>query len=247
MKKVFRRNAAGPNHLGFTLIEVMVATVLMGLMGALLMAAINSSVKAKDTVEEISGRYHLVRQAMSRMAREISMAYLSKHIALGDPAFTTQFKGRQDSVYFSAFGNVVHQKDAKQSDQQVIGFYLATDREGQQSLMRRAQPNLNLDVEKGGLAQVLCPKVSKLEFSYYDNRYKKWDESWVSDPTLFAAQGQVEDQQKGEERSETGPLPKPWRLPSFVKITMTVEMQEGVPMTWVTETEIPIQEPLDLN
>lgn len=233
--------------LGFTLVEVLVATFLMGLMGALLMTAMNSSIKAKDTVEEVSGRYHLVRQAMSRMAREISMAYLSKHMNFGDPAYMTQFKGRKDSLYFSAFGNVVHQKDAKESDQQVIGFYLATDKNGQQSLMRRAQPNLNLNVEKGGLAQVLCPKVSKLEFMYFDNRYKKWDESWVADPTLFAAQGHIEEQQKTEGERETGPVPKPWRLPSFVKIIMTVEMQEGYLMTWVTETEIPIQEPLDLN
>src|SRR5688572_5772506 len=123
MKKFLRRKSA---H-GFSLIEVMVATVLMGMMGALLMVSINSSVNAKEAVEEISGRYHLVRQAMSRMAREISMAYLSKNINITEPAFVTQFKGNKDSLYFSAFGNVVRQKDSKQSDQQVIGFYLGTD------------------------------------------------------------------------------------------------------------------------
>lgn len=236
---------------GFTLLEVMVATVLMGMMGTLLMVALNSSIQARDVVEENSGRYQYVRQALSRMAREISMAYLSKHISLSDPSFMTQFKGKRDRLYFSAFGNVVHQRDAKQSDQQVIGFYLATDKKGRNSLMRRQQPNLNLDVEKGGVAQVLCPNVTKLEFTYYDNRYKKWEESWVADPTFFAGQEQQNELQgKPEEQvQKTGDelTPKPWRLPAFVKISMTVEMQEGVPMTWITETEIPLQEPLDLN
>jgi general secretion pathway protein J len=235
---------------GFTLIEVMVAMVLMGMMGMLLMAAINSSLQAKDSVEDISSRYQLVRQALSRMSREISMAYLSKHMALGDPSYVTQFKGAQNRLYFSAFGNVVHQRDAKQSDQQVIGYYLATDKLGRQSLMRRFQANLNLDVEKGGTAQVLCPNVTKLEFSYYDSRYKKWEESWVADPTNLVLQGQVEEQGKGEKQEQAqnqAQTPKQWRLPSYVKITMTVDMQEGVPMTWVTETEIPLQEPLDLN
>src|SRR5580698_5175047 len=99
---------------GFSLIEVMVAVVLMGMMGALLMGTINSSLRAKESVEEISSRYHLASQALSRMTREISMAYLSKHINLAEPAFVTQFKGKPDSLAFSAFGNVIRQKDAKQ-------------------------------------------------------------------------------------------------------------------------------------
>jgi general secretion pathway protein J len=236
------------NLRGFSLIEVMVAVVLMGMMGSLLMTSINSSLKAKDTVEEISGRYQVVRQAMSRMAREISMAYLSKHINVTEPAYVTQFKGKSESLYFSAFGNVVRQKDAKQSDQQVLGYYLAQDKSGQQSLMRRNHPNLNLDVLKEGRAQVLCPKVSKLVFSYYDDRFDRWEESWSADPLQMAAQGRLEGQDKAEEKgSGSGSLPKPWRLPRFVKISMTVEMAEGVEMTWISEAEIPIQEPLDLN
>ena len=103
---------------------------------------------------------------MSRMSREISMAYLSKHVFLADPIVVTQFKGYKDRLYFSAFGHSVHQKDAIESDEQVLGFYLATDKNGHKSLMRRMHPNLNLDVEKGGRAQVLCPNVIKLAFSY---------------------------------------------------------------------------------
>lgn len=247
MLRAFKITHKGTSFRGFTLIEVMVATVLLGMMGGGLMMSINSSIKAKDMVEEISGRYQVVRQAMSRMAREISMAYLSKHINVSEPAFVTQFKGKKDSLFFSAFGYVVRQKDAKQSDQQVIGFFLATDKDGHQSLMRRVHPNLNLDVEKGGRSQVLCPKVSKLEFSYFDSRFEKWDETWIADPTLMAAQGPPAAQQKGEEKEAGENLPKPWRLPGFVKISMTVQMDEGSEMTWVTETEIPIQDPLDLN
>ncbi len=236
-----------PNQAGFSLIEVMVATVLMALMGALLMTSINSSVKAKDSVEHISSRYHEARQAMSRMSREISMAYLSKHMNASEPTFTTQFKGEKDSLYFSAFGHVVRQKDAKESDQQVLGFYLATDKNNQQSLMRRMQANLNLDVTKGGRAQVLCPNVTKLEFSYFDSRYEKWQDSWISDPasgdTIAMPNSKPED---GKKELATN-APQPWRLPGFVKISMTVQMDEAETMTWVSETEIPVQDPLDLN
>lgn len=229
---------------GFTLIEVMVATFLMALMGLLLMTSLNTSVRAKDNVEEISQRFQDGRQAMARMSREISMAYLSKHFYEQDPAYVTQFKGHKNRLFFSAFGYSVHQKDAKESDQQVIGFYLATDKLGRQSLMRRMHANLDLDVEKNGRAQVLCPHVTKLEFKYFDNKLEKWDESWIADPTYQGAAILGAHQQKNKENPEASP--KPWRLPSFVKIIMTVDMGEGEEITWISETEIVVQEPLDL-
>jgi len=238
-----------PNY-GFTLMEVMVATVLMALMGILLMTSLNTSVNAKENVEHISQRFQDVRQAMARMSREISMAYLSKHVYLADPVVVTQFKGYKDRLFFSAFGHSVHQKDAKESDQQVIGFYLATDKHGQQSLMRRVLANLNLDVESGGRAQVLCPNVSKLVFSYFDNKLNKWDEQWIADPTNNKASAPAPtpktDEAKDPEAKAPADSAKSWRLPSFVKISMTVDMGDGNEMTWVSETEIVVQDPLDL-
>lgn len=249
MREIYFRKAPR-SQLGFSLIEIMVSVVLMGMMGTILMTSLNSSIRAKDTVEEISARYQVVRQAMARMAREISMSYLSRHINLQEPAFMTQFKGNSESLYFSAFGNVVRQKDAHQTDQQVLGFYLANDKSGQKSLMRRQQPNLNLDVEKGGRAYVLCPNVKSLAFSYYDDRYEKWDESWHADPAGYAEQAASLDKDQKKQQAEVMAkegTPKPWRLPRYVKISMTVEMSLGTEMTWITEAEIPIQEPLDLH
>lgn len=239
---------------GFTLIEIMVATVLMGMMGVLLMTSINTSVRAKESVEHISQRFHEVRQALSRMSREISMAYLSKNMNANETLFVTQFKGEKNKLFFSAFGHIVSQKDAKESDQQVLGFYLATDKKGQLSLMRRMNPRLNLDVTKGGRAQVLCPNVSKIEFQYFDSRLEKWQESWNSDPAAMIILGQNSGQLKkageGEKEGSTPPQenePKPWLLPSFVKISLTAEMGDGTSMTWVSETEIVVQDALELD
>lgn len=227
---------------GFSLIELMVAMVLMAMMGTLLMTSINSSINARDKVEEISGRYQMVRQAVTRMSREISMAYLSKHINLLDPAYITQFRGKKESIYFSAFGNVVRQKDAKESDEQVLGFYLL-EKDGKKNLMRKHQANLNLDVESGGRAQILCPDVLKLEFSYFDEQLNKWEEEWISDPSSLVSQGTIgyqDDQPKN-------PTQKQWLLPSFVRITLSVDMGDGLETKWVSETQIPLKDPLDLN
>lgn len=232
---------------GFSLIELMVSMVLLALMGVLLMTSVNSSITSKESIEEISDRYHVVRAALSRMSREISMAYLSKHINLSDPAYITQFKGRRTKLFFSAFGNVVRQKDAKESDEQVIGYYLAQDKNGVQSLMRRHQANLNLDVEKGGRSQVLCPNVSKLEFFYYDGSSNKWDEEWIADPSSLVLAGSLGQVSNQPSRGDYGQQPKVWRLPQAVKIEMTVEMTKGNTIKWVSESQVQLKEPLDLK
>jgi general secretion pathway protein J len=234
------------NFKGSSLIEVVVATALLAMLGVMLVTSINSSIRAKDMVSGISGRYQLAENAISRMAREISMAYLSKNIYTQEPAFITQFKGKSDSLFFSAFGNVVRQKDAKQSDEQVLGYYLAPNEHGQLSLMRRHKANLNLDVEKGGKALVLCPDVTKLTFSYYDDRFDRWEESWWADPLTLAVHDGHQKKEKDEKLNKAS-LPKPWRLPRLVKIELTVRMTDNTTKTWVSETEIPMREPLDLE
>ena len=219
----------------FSLIEIMVASFLMAMMGVILMTSLNSSITAKDNVENISTNFHLARQAVLRMSKEISMAYLSKNVNNVDPSYLAQFKGYKDRLYFSAFGNVVRQKDAKESDQQVVGYYIGNNKKGEQVLLRAHQANLNLDVEKVSSPQILCPNVKKIEFAYFDNRTQKWEDSWLSDPKSMLT----------NDRNTTDP--KMLVLPAKVKITMVVQISEGNEIVWVSESEIFMNEPLDLN
>lgn len=230
---------------GFSLIEIMVATFLLAMLGLLMMNSLRSSVNAKESIEEIATRYHLARLALSRMSREISMAYLSRNISPIDPVFVTQFVGTKNSLYFSAFGNVITQKDAVQSEQQVLGFFLKDDKNGGTSLMRSHHPNLNLDVTKDGRAEVLCPKVTKLEFQYYDEKFQRWDTAWTSDPKEIGKSSDMNEDGAQTARRVDGH--KLLRLPSMVKISLTVKMSDSEEMTWVSATKIPMQQPMNLE
>lgn len=223
---------------GFSLIEIMIAATLLVMMGTMLFSTINSSLNAKTLVEDISLRHQLARQALSRMAREISMAYLSKHYNKNDPAYVTQFKGYSDRLYFSAFGNLVTQKDQKQSDQQVLGYFLAKDKNGNDALYRQYHPNLSLDVEKGEMKQILLRNTVKLEFLYYDDKNDKWEDKWIIDPLNVIE----DDKDKNNEERK-----KSLRLPSLVKITLTIKMPSEQNMKWTTITEIQTNKPVDLN
>jgi type II secretion system protein J len=155
---------------GFSLIEVM------------LYSSLSSSITAKETVEGTSNRYHLARQAMSRMVDEISMSYLSAHQNQQDPRRKYVFKGERDQLEFISFGYMPRVQDAKRSDQRELTYSLGTDeRSGEEAIIRREQPNPDIETEDGGREQTLLPYVTELEFQYWDQGSEDWKDEWDSE------------------------------------------------------------------
>jgi len=202
---------------GFTLMEVMIAAALLAIMGALLATSLNGAITAKEGAEDVSNRYHLIRQAMSRMADEISMAYLSKHVNALEAKSKTGFKGGDDQLYFTAFGHIARVQDAKESEQRELAYAFEIDpRTNTKSIRRREQANPDLELDEGGRWQTLLPGVQEFTLQYYDARAQDWVDSW--DTESSATQN---------------------RLPARVKIRMEAEVNEaGDTTVFVTETRI---------
>jgi len=211
--------------LGFALMEILIATALMAIMGTLMVTTISSSIDAKEEVEKVSDRYHVVRQAMSRMTQELSMAYLSAHRNSFELKVNTQFKGESDQINFVAFGRPVFRANAKNSDQQEIGYTLDyDDRSGGQAIFRRSQANPDLESEEGGRIQTLCPGVSELTFEYWDSVSTDWKEAWDTE--------------------ETGTI---GRLPERIKIKFTADMGDGIEQTFLTQTKLRMIQPIQFK
>jgi len=64
---------------GFSLMEVMVAATVTAMMGGLAWASMHTALEAKTVVEQEAERYRQIRAGLTRIAREVSMAYLSAH------------------------------------------------------------------------------------------------------------------------------------------------------------------------
>lgn len=207
---------------GFSLLEILVSASLLAIVGGLLLTSLSSSIDAKEQVEATSGRFHLVRSAMSRMVDEISMAYLSGHHATAEPRTETGFLGERDSLKFTGFGYVPRVADDKKSDQRQLAYYLDNDPKSQsESLFRREQANLDDDFEQGGRALVLLPGVRELTFEYWDSVKESWSEKW--------------DAAGSEHLNE---------LPARMRITMIVAMDNGEEQRFVTQTKLHILKPL---
>lgn len=206
------------------MLEILIAAGLMGLMGTVMVTSLSSSMDVKEAVEETSDQYHLIRQSMSRMVREISLAYLSAHRNALEPKVDIQFRGQAAQLDFVAMGHVARKKNAKQSDQQEIGYVLGTDeRTGKQALMRRFQPNPDLEIEEGGRVQTLCPYVTDIIFSYWDSVTEDWKEEWDTEESATLN-----------------------RLPDRVRIEMKVMMENGTEQLFMTQSKILMTKPLRL-
>ena len=88
---------------GFSLLEVLVAMVMLVTVATVIMGSFQQSFRVRDHSHKVFDRYKDVRMAMHRMAREISMAYLSKHHSANESTTASWFEGDDDELHFLSF------------------------------------------------------------------------------------------------------------------------------------------------
>lgn len=216
---------------GFTLIEVMVAVSILAIVTTLTWASFKQTFSTKSAIEAQAGRYRTVRLALERMARELSMIYISQDEDTSQPERRTRLVGKHhndlDEVTFSYFGHQRLYQDANEADTALVGYYAARDRDDSRktNLMRRETRRLSyykLD-DQPGEADIVCDDVVRLKLDFWDLRDKQWRDEWVT----TSADGQ------------------PDRLPSKIRITLTVRDERGKEVPFQTETRLALSEPLN--
>jgi general secretion pathway protein J len=220
---------------GMTLIEVMVAMAIVTVMMLGVWRSFSATVTATEMTVAVQERYASVRNTVDRMATELSGAYLSFNRQPQELRPYTLFEGRSesagDSVTFSSFAHLRIRRDANESDQTVIQYFLADDPEdsSRQHLYRRETKRLTgdlpEDLRRYAPAYVMCEDVESLELRYWDPLRKEWREEWRT--TALDMQ--------------------PDRLPPRVKIKLGIENDDGDIEYFVTQTVLPMQEKIDLS
>ena len=206
-----------------TLIEIALAVAILAIMGTMTAGTIGRSFDAFEAVQAIDGKHHNVRVALNRMARDISLAFLTDQRAVDDEdkLWKTIFKGEPSgSIHKLSFTSLAHEvlrEDAKESDQCEIGYFGESDPDdrGQQNIMRRDDPRLDSEPEEGGRAHILAEDVKSLEFRYWDSKQDDWTDEWDTEDTEFVG-----------------------RLPRFVEIKIVIEDTDGKDATFTTKTRI---------
>ena len=169
---------------GLTLIEIMIAVSVLSMVSLMIYAAFSSLSRGKARASTLGERYRLARVAMSRMAREVSSAYLSAHRA-GVPALqvtASAFVGTNRRVDFNAFAHRRIVKDAHESDQCELSYFTVSNskRSNQTDLVRREQTIIDEQFGKGGAVQILVDDVDTFSIRYFDPMTGNWIDTWDS-------------------------------------------------------------------
>ncbi len=211
---------------GFTLVEIMLVTAILGTITTLMWSSFSQASRSKKRIESAQERTHTVRVALLRMAREIEMAYLSENNTASVEEWPTRLVATTrpdvDELTFSSFAHQRLRAGAAESDTSNISYYGARDPADRRvlNLMRRETRRLQpMDPMKmPGEAYVLCPDIVRLKVAYYDARKKEWQEEWNTK------------------------LPGTGFLPSHVRIALTVVDARGKEVSYATDARIHMTE-----
>ncbi len=215
---------------GFTLIEVMIAVAIMGMIGAVTYKAFDGAYDLKTRIERAEDRDQAVRGALTRMAREISMAFLSDHFDRKRfrerPTFFKLKDGRGEAdVTFTSFAHQRLQVDAKESDQGVFEYHLEHDPDaGVESVFRRVKAVLDEEPGRGGEKAVLADDIVRFSVQAWDPKEREWRDEWDSNSPTRSG----------------GVL-----IPPRVKLSLTIKDEQGKEKTYSTQAKIFLGSPLD--
>ncbi len=219
---------------GMTLLEILVSLGIMAMISLLIYGAFDSISRGRRGEALRADRARQGRDAVERIAHELQSAYLSMHFPtnLALVASKTGFLGQNSSQYdrvdFTAFAHRRMMKDAKESDQAEIGFFVVKDPEvdGKMDLVRREQAPINDDFKKGGVVNILAEDVERFDLRYLDPTTGQWLDTWDS--------SQLNAQLN--------------RLPLEVRIELELKpVRNTPPFRYVTKVMLPIQKPISFG
>ncbi len=216
---------------GLTLLEIMVSLGIIALIATLIYGALDGMSRSREGLSRIGDRYHQGRTAVSRITRELQSAFISMHFPSNQALLTrsTLFLGkdssREDRIDFTAFAHRRLGRNTHESDQCELSYFTARDPDvsGKVDLVRREDPTIDLDPDKGGTVLVVAEDVAEFDLRYFDPVAQLWTDSWDSSAT-------------------TGQLA---RLPSQVKVTLVLNHGPGdKPIRFATKIPVHMQLPL---
>jgi general secretion pathway protein J len=159
---------------GFTLLEILLAVAILGIMMAAVSLSLSGTFRLRDAIQDNGGRDRMARTSLGLLADELTLgrqlpgsSWVGKDgLVDGRPA---------DLLSFVSAGHIRSQPDAPESD---LARVLYTRRGG--SLMRFALPNPYLtDLQKTEQTE-LATGVTALNIRYYDAKLALWLDEWDS-------------------------------------------------------------------
>jgi general secretion pathway protein J len=180
------------NSRGFTLIEIMIAIVILGMVLSTVYVAYSGTMKIVQEMEYESNIYKMARTTLDRLIRDLTSIQQVGGVyklqaetgTIGNHAF--------GSVIFPSAAHLAFDENEMDGSMAQIGYFVEEDEGGGNFSLRRSDLlNLSSTKEKsksGGY--VICRNINSLNFKFYDSNGKDYD-SWDSASNTNAQKGKV--------------------------------------------------------
>jgi len=220
---------------GFTLFELLVATVIFALVVSTIYASATGTFRVVGETESRAEIYRMARIAMERMLEDLESVYVQEISSEGKPAAGTlavpsfvgedkEINGRSaDSLRFTSRAHVNLGGQEKDPGAVEINYYVRESEGGEGLVLYRSERPIfqvlwSPEEDTGGL--VLCEKLRSVDFIYHGKDDEIQDD-WDSD---------------SEERK--GALPR--------MVTLSLEFNGGpdpnVPLRFMTRAALPAEQ-----
>ncbi len=171
---------------GFTLVELLVAIVILAAISLLIYNAFASMKRSREGVERVQDRYREGRLALTRMTRELQSAYISLQapilasLMVQKTAFIATTGTPADRLDFDSFSNRRIDRNSHVSDQCELSYFGSSDPDhsGVTDLVRRVSTTLDMDPKKGGRVEVLATDIDLFKLQYLDPVTNTWLDTW---------------------------------------------------------------------
>jgi general secretion pathway protein J len=168
---------------GFSLVELMIAMAITATIGAMTIGSFRQVDRAREIARTQTDRYAAANLALTRISREVSMAFLSdSYDRARYRERLTAFVGREDELLFATMAHQRLYRDARESDQSVVAYTLESDPQnaGERALFRREKIRLDDEPDRGGHTDLVADHVASFRIRYWDSKRNDWAREWTT-------------------------------------------------------------------
>ena len=197
---------------GFTLMELMLAIVILGLVVTTVLASFNTVFSTTDALQSNSQIYEMAKNCLKQMSRDLESVYVAlppiyKPPGFDDPPNDYRIVGSSEETGGTGFAKIrftsrahLPLENTTRGGVAEIVYYLQAKEDGSLVLKRSDNIYPYPEFEEKGSDPVLCEWVKSVAFKYYDaegSEYEAWDsesdEYEYATPTAIEIQLEIAD------------------------------------------------------
>jgi len=171
---------------GFTLLEVLLATAVLGVVIAMLSLSLSATLRVVETIEKQEEVYSLAQTAMRRITEDLAAAVSTSNVPFTGRKNTLRER-RADSLEFASQAHLVLNPEKQKPGVAFVRYYVQSDQDDERrwKLLRADTlilPGVNVTTESGSgeamePAFLLADNLRAVQFWYVDRAGQELD-SW---------------------------------------------------------------------